>query len=335
MKVRRVRTILKYNGVNISKSLEGFLTHFTYADNEGAGDDIQISLQDRDGKWHGDWLMKKGDVITAVIETENWLKEGEKKRLDCGSFHVDTIDFKGPPDTLTIKALSIPYKDGGKNSKRSRVWEKATFSTIAGDIAASAGLTLLYDAPDYLYDRVDQIRETDLAFLKKRAKKEGISVKVTKEQLVLYDEQSYESKSSVRTIKRGESDITGYSFTLAAADKEYKKVQISYFDSSKKKNLKYVYDVPKVEKGPTLKLNERAKSLAEAIRWAKKAVRNKNKQAKTGKLTLIGDTTLVQGMTINIEGFKAFDGKYFIESTSHVTNNGYVVSISIREVLSY
>ena len=160
-------------------------------------------------------------------------------------------------------------------------------------------------------------------------------MKVTKEQLVVYDEKSYESKQAVRTIRKGEADIKSYSFNDTAAEEQYQKVEVSYFDDVKKKVLKYVYIVPGVEKGPTLKVNKRAKSLDEAMRWAKAEARNKNKGARKGKITLLGDERLIQGITVNVEGFKAFDGKYFIETSSHKVTGGYTTDISLREVLPY
>lgn len=335
MKARRVRVDIEYKGKDITKSLEDFITSFTYTDNEGAGDDIQITLQDRKKKWHGEWMPVKGDEIRATIVVENWNKEDQEARLYCGKFFVDAVDFQGPPDTLKVKALSIPIKKSGKNAKNSRSWEKASLSKIAGDIAISAGLTLVYDAPDYIYDRVDQKRQTDLAFIRDRAKREGIAVKVTDGKLVLYDEQSLESKPTIRTLKKGDSEILSYSFSLDTADKDYKKIELSYTDARKKKTLKYVYTVPGVEEGPTLKLNERAKSLVEAKRIAQKAARGKNKRARTGKFTLVGDPEAVQGLTVDVEGYLKFDGKYFIESATHSVGSGYTVDINIREVLGY
>jgi len=332
---RRVELIVHYLGQNISQDLKPYLSQFSYTDNEGKSDDIQITLQDRDKKWQDPWLPRKGDTITAKIRTHNWSKEGEVSQLDCGTFHVDDIGFKGPPDAITIKALSIPFNKGGKSSKKTRAWENVGLATIASDIATTTGLSLIFDAPNHFYDRVDQSRETDLAFIKRLAKKEGISVKVTKEQLVLYDEFTYESKSSIRTFTRGEQAIASYDFKETAAEEQYQKVEVRYFDDTKKKELKYTYDVPGIEKGPTYKVNKRVKNLGEAMRWAKAEARRKNKGAKTGKLSLMGDVELVQGLTIQIKGFGAFDGKYFIKSSAHRVGNKYTTDIDLREVLGY
>ena len=332
---RRVAAVIAYKGIDITADVAPDLTSFKYADNEGKSDEIQLDLQDRDRKWQDPWLPKKGDSLTAAIRLENWRKEGEVSQLNCGTFYIDDVSFKGPPDVISIKALSIPFTSGGKNTEYTRAWENSDLSKILGEVATSAGLSLLYDAPNYTYDRVDQVQETDLSFAKRLAKKEGLSIKVTENQLVIYDEFSYESKSAVREIIRGEADVKSYSFSESAAEEQYKQVEVSYFDDEKKKTLQYVYDVPGVSSGATLKVKKRAKNLDEAMRWAKAEARNKNKYSKTAKLTLIGDENLVQGVTVELKKFGAFDGKYYIESANHNVTGGYSVDISIREVLSY
>lgn len=332
---RRVVPIIAYLGVDITTDVATDLVSFKYADNEGKSDEIQIELQDRDRKWQDPWLPQKGDRLTAAIRLENWRKEGEVSQLNCGTFYIDDVSFKGPPDAISIKALSIPFTSGGKNTKNSRAWENSDLAGILGDIATSAGLTLLYDAPNFTYERVDQVRETDLTFAKRMARKEGLSIKVTDKQLVIYDELTYERKDAVRKIIRGESDVKSYSFSESAAEEQYKKVEVAYFDNKKKKTIKYTYDVPGITSGATFKIKKTANNLGEAMRWAKAEARNKNKRSKTGKLTLIGDENLVQGITVELEKFGAFSGKYFIESANHNITGGYSVDIDIREVLPY
>lgn len=331
---RRARIDIDYMGKKISKELAPHLVNFKFNDNEGKSDDIEIELEDREGKWHGPWLPNEGDKIQVVIVLENWEEARTVSQLDCGTFFVDDVNLKGPPDAVTVKALSIPFKDGGKQTKFTRAWENATLPTILGDVARSAGLTLVYDAPVYTYERMDQTKETNLGFAKRIAKVEGLSVKVMKEQLIVYEQLKYEKKSEVREIVKGESDVLNYDFKNSTTEK-YKKIEISYFDKKKKKYVKYAYDVPGVSTGPTLKVTKKARNIAEAKRWAQMEARNKNKTAKTGKITLLGDENLIQGVTVKVKKFGAFDGKYFIESTSHNVTGGYTVDVNLREVLSY
>lgn len=335
MKARRVKVVAIYKGKDITTSLSEYLTGFSFEDEEGTADTIQIDLQDRHGKWHGPWLPEKHDEIRASIEILNDTHDGSKEVLDCGVFYVDDTSYSGPPDKVSIKAIAIPLPAGGKDEKNSRVWENVMMSQMAGDIAASAGLKLIYDAPDYMYDRAVQDQETDLSYIKKRALKEGIAIKITSEYLVLYEQKKYENKKALLSLKRGVDDIKDYSFKEDSNAKGYKKIEITYFDNQKKKNTKYVYEVPGVSDGPTFKSNERAKNLAEAKRFANNIAREKNKKVKTGSITLKGNPKLLTGYTVQIIGFAKFDGKYFIEKTSHDVTGGYDTKISFREVLSY
>ncbi|MER1986573.1 MAG: contractile injection system protein, VgrG/Pvc8 family [Solibacillus sp.] len=332
---RRAEVMIHYKGIDISKDLAPFLSSFTFRDAEGRSDDIAINLQDREGKWHGPWLPVKGDKIVAKIRTHNWWTEGVVAELHCGTFFVDDVSYDGPPDKVSVKALAIPIAKGGKNTKNSRTWENAGLVAIAGAIAEAAGLSLLYDGSNFIYDRVVQSKETDLAFIRRLAKKEGLGVKVTKEQLILFDEAKYEAKKPVLTFEKGDANIQSYSFNENANDKQYVKVVVSYLDSKTKRTLKYTYHVPEAHEGPTLKVNKRANTLDEAIRWARIEARDKNKGAKTGRLTITGHTGCVQGMTCNVKGFGAFNGKYIIDSTTHSVGNKYTVQLEIREVLKY
>lgn len=266
---RRAIIEITYLGVKITKDIAPYLVGFTYNDNEGRLDEIQIELEDRDRKWQKPWLPKKDDEIQATIKLINWKKEGVVTQLNCGTFYIDDVSFKGPPDRVSIKALSLPLKAGGKNTKNSRTWENTTLRKVLEDLAASSGLTLLYDASEYVYDRVEQIRKTDLSFAKELAKREGLATKITDKQLVVYDESFYEKKKTLRRVKRGEHDVKNYDFKESLVDKQYKKIQIMYKDGTKKQSKKYVYDVPGVTEGPTLKLKKNSKLFSRSYEMGK------------------------------------------------------------------
>lgn len=335
MKSRRVRVNITYEGKDITTELEEYLTNFSFEDEEGTADTIQIDLQDKFGKWHGPWLPYKNDKIVASIDIINDNGDDRIERLECGTFFVDDYGYSGPPDKVAIKAISIPVAKGGKDEKNTRVWESASLSQIAGDIASSAGLSLVYDAPDYNYDRMTQDQETDLSFIRKRALKEGIAIKITSEHLVLYSQKNYEAMSAILTLEKGKDDIKSYSFNHDSNEKGYKKIEVSYFDSNKKKNMKYAYEVPGIEEGPTFKSNERAKNIGEAKRFATNIAREKNKGEKTASFTLKGNPKMITGYTVDVRGYGRFDGKYFIRKSSHGVTGGYDTKVDLREVLRY
>ncbi|MBJ6362093.1 phage late control D family protein [Paenibacillus sp. GCM10012307] len=360
MKPRRAEIELIYEGKNISRDISPYLVSLSFTDNTGKADDLQIVLEDREGKWSNPWLPKAGDKITAKIILYSWYRPGSVHSVPCGTFEVDSINISAPPESVTVRASSLPSNSRLKNERNTKAWEKVTLSQIAKRIGAAAKLKVLFETDDVTYDRIDQTNQTDIAFLVDIADKEGVSVKVTNDAIVLFDDLKYESMVPVRKIERGQSDILSYAFDLNTVDAAYAACTVSYLTTVKpaKKNakdkpterkrrptkkrtkpaklmIKGSYRIPgKI--GPELKLNERVASVAEAIKKAKKALRQKNKEVERGSLTLMGDYVLVQGVTVNLSGFGGFNGKYFIETATHtVSGSGYDVRLELRKVLGY
>lgn len=72
MNARRTVVRLTFAGVDISADINKHLLSLTYTDNEeDKTDDLQLSLDDREGVWLGNWLntpnASKGVEISAVI----------------------------------------------------------------------------------------------------------------------------------------------------------------------------------------------------------------------------------------------------------------------------
>ncbi|XOS91861.1 phage late control D family protein [Brevibacillus laterosporus] len=194
MESRRVELVLLYQDVDVSTDIAGYLIDFSFGDNgSGQADDLQVKIEDRLQLWQGEWMGKKGDRMQAFIKTINWNKENTTEILPCGEFDVDNIEVSGPPDELSIKGVSVPVSTGGRNEKVTKAWEKVTLQRIAKDIAAKSGLSLMYLAKENpTYDRIDQTKQANLAFIQDLAKKEGLSIKVTNKKLVIYDDELLE-----------------------------------------------------------------------------------------------------------------------------------------------
>ncbi|MCL2082954.1 MAG: peptidoglycan-binding protein [Oscillospiraceae bacterium] len=57
---RRTEIAIKINGVKVSKDMNKYLSQLTYTDNEeDKTDDLQISIDDREGVWIKDWMKQK------------------------------------------------------------------------------------------------------------------------------------------------------------------------------------------------------------------------------------------------------------------------------------
>lgn len=351
--MRQSNLVIDYNGKNITKELQDFNFDFSYTDaSSGELDNLTIQLADRERKWQQSWAPADGDKIKAAIEVMDWYKEGDRKKLNCGIFHVDSLKLTGPPDQVSIDASSFPVSSDARQAKRTKVWEKVKLSAIAGDIAKRAGLKLVREVPDDpSYDRLEQQDQTDFAFLLDLTKQEGIACKVTAGILVLFDEAKYEKGKSVATFKRGEDRILDYSFEWSTANCAYRACELTYEESTKlttdgkKKGKaktvnvtkKVTYTPPKAPAtGPVLRIKENAKSKADALRIAKNRLRAKNKQANLASMTVMGDVRIAAGVVVTISGFGRFDGKYIVDRVTHqIGSSGYITKMDLRKILGW
>lgn len=146
MRARTAEIEITYNGVPASDKMADSELECTYTDPaSGEADGLDISIHDRERKWINSWLPQTGDRLTAAIALKNWDSSGADRRLDCGSFVLDTFTFSGWPISGTISAVSVPADGNFRARKRSKVWENITLQEIGKDIAGRAGITLVWD----------------------------------------------------------------------------------------------------------------------------------------------------------------------------------------------
>ena len=81
-------------------------------------------------------------------------------------------------------------------------------------------------------------------------------------------------------------------------------------------------------------ISAKVTSIAEAQTLAAARLRLHNKYAKTATFTLPGRPQLMAGVTVALEGWGAWDGKYLITQAKHtVGGSGYSVQVKLRKVL--
>lgn len=335
---RRTKPKVIFNGTDISTDIEPYLKSLTYVDyEEDKADDLQLELQDRDGVWLKSWLNStdvKGSTLEAVIVRKNWHGDNKDDVLDCGSFELDNISVSGPPSKVTIKATGLPFTSAARTQKKTKAWEKIRLSGIANEIASGAGMRCMFESSyDPLYERREQIQESDIAFLKRLCKAAGISLKVTNGIIVLFEASTYEQKEAVRTISPG-NEVLSYSFSTNFHDTDYASCHVSYTDPLTQTTYEYTYTPKDADSsGQVLEINEKVSSKDEAKKLAQKRLREKNKNTFAASFTLVGDPSLVAGVTVIVSGYGLFDGKYIIEQATHTVSGGYKVSVTLRQVL--
>lgn len=335
------------------------LLGFSYTDKEtNEADELTLTLKDEKGKWASSWKPEGGEVIRASVYSGNTLYA--QRKLNCGRFYVDTISTSGPPRVVEIRAVSIPLNKPIRKRIKNKAWEKNTLKGIAQAIAKDNSMGFMYDAQENpSFDRQDQQNESDLKFLGRLCDDAGLSIKVTDDKVVIFDQASYEKKKPIKSFTLGVDNILSWVFEQAQSD-TYKSVTVSYRDPKKKKKtsaggyefdsegtlvrsskkttnpavMTYTYTDPDAsEEGQEYKLKKRAKSIDEAKRLARAKLRQLNLKSVTGSLTIIGDTSMVAGVVISVKGFGSFDGNFYVQEASHsVSTSGYTTELTLRKV---
>lgn len=341
---RRVSVRIVFDGVDITEDIRPYLLSLSYRDSEeDSSDSLQIDLQDRDCIWLQSWLEKATRAaaasrlrISAVITPENWGTGGGS--LPTGGFELDSVQAAGPPYTINISGVSLGYGAPVRQTKKSKAWESYKLSAIAGEIAGKGGLSCMYEsASDPFYERAEQTKESDMNFLSNLCHDAGISLKCSDGQLILFDQAAYEAKPPVMTFRRGDGSYISYQLSTGAAETQYGSCRVSYADAATGRLIegRATAEGEDGASGQCLEITARVKDAGEAQALAAKHLRLHNKFNRTASFTLPGNTGLVAGVTVGLEEFGGWSGKYIIKQAEHTVSStgGYVTKIELRKVL--
>lgn len=349
----RAWATIQYNKVDISESLKEYLLSVEYTDElTGKADDLQLTLEDPKFLWLSDWFPEKGSILQGSIITKYWNSPIEaEKGLDMGLFEIDEIEASGAPNAVKIKAVSVPNNTTLRGTVHTKQWEKITIEAIAKEKADNAKLQLVYQAEENpVIDRIEQTEQSDLAFLNKLCIDNGLALKITAGTMVIMDEKELENEEPVICfIRPGKEEmikpiynannealkmlkVSQWSFSTSLRD-IYKDCRVEYQKGKQKEKIVGTFADPQKKEGKTLLVKEEVSSKEEAIRKAKKALRDKNKNEISARIQLKGDTDIHSGLTVQVKGFGKFDGKYLMTSVKHRLSGGYTCDISMRRCL--
>ena len=362
---RRVSVRIIFDGADITEDIAPYFRSLSYKDSEEDNSDtLQLDLQDRDSIWLQSWLEKAVGAsaasklkISATITPENWGSGGGS--LPTGSFELDSVEAAGPPATISISGVSLGYSSPIRQTKKSKAWENYKLSAIAGEIAGNGGLSCVYEsASDPFYEREEQTKESDIKFLSSLCHDAGISLKCSNGQLVLFDQATYEAKPPVLTLRRNNGRILpaapqaygaygkqtdcgeyiDYRLSTGAAETQYGSCRVSYADAASGQLIegRATAEGEDSESGQCLEITAKVKDAGEAQALAEKHLRLHNKFNRTASFTLPGNTALVAGVTVQLEDFGGWSGKYSIKQADHTVSDsgGYVTKITLRKVLA-
>ncbi len=341
-KARRASVSVTFAGADITKDIKPYFMSLTYKDGEeDLADDLQLNLVDRDGIWLEDWLNDAVDAaaagkltISAVIAPENW----GGGSLPTGDFELDSVSASGPGSTVSIKGTSLPFSASIRQTKKSRAWESYNLSGIASEIAGNGGLGCMFESGnDPFYARQEQWKESDIDFLSRLCHDAGLSLKATDGMLVIFDQADYESRGAVLTLKRAGGKYIKYKLSAGSSGTQYGSCRVSYTDPGTGQTVEGTTkaDGSDTDSSQCLEVSARVSSEGEAKELAAKLLRLHNKFERTASFTLPGDPGLVAGVTVMLESFGGWSGKYIIKEASHTVDasGGYTTTINLRRIL--
>lgn len=284
---------------------------FTYTDvASGESDTMSIELADIDLRWAGRWMPRRGDKMEAEIVVGSWGKAGERQAFHCGRFCVDEISYEGPELTCTVGGVSVPEGNSFRSTGRSKTWKGATLKEIASEIAIRYHLGLSYTGDEVRLGTVEQSDEPDSTFLKKACEDCGMAIKIYSGEIVIYDKAVNEALPPAVTLKREDLQKWSYNSTIIGT---YTGARIKYTSGKDDKELECVVGGGK----RMLNINEKVDSLQEAQRKACARVNAENEKAATMSVTIMADTRVAAGATVQIQGLCHLSGKYFVDKVTH------------------
>lgn len=341
MKAFRAGLEISYNGKNITHDLKDEVLSFSYTDNDGSSEELQLTLKNKERLWESSWFPKRGDTIDAKI----LLFGEETKKLPCGIFEVDSLELKGLPNTATIKALSTAVSGEIKDTKVSRAWEKIKYKKIVEDIAAKHGMTAIFHIKeDKFYDKIDQNNKSDIEFLKEITENQAFSIKLESKKIVITDDKYYEEQEAAydityidkkRQIVQSDKEfyyLTDWNFketsvgAYVACENQYKSTKTGDVIRTRVEN-------PNSEgTKKILRLNKKVKDETESKELCEKALRKEGAKTKTASFSFHTREPIAAKSLINVQGWGKFDGKYLIDSVSHnLSASGYTVELECRK----
>ena len=272
---RNIRVIVIFNKVDISDEIAHSISSLNYTDNsKNAIDDLELELENLDYRWLKEWYPDENAQLLVGIHEE---LENETNFLDLGTFYVDEPTFED--QKLTLKCLALPLDQNIRDQKNSVAWERVTLKELVMQIANKHEMNAELYAENVFFERLDQNKETDLAFINRVVKEIGLNMKVSDDKIIIFDDEEMEKNDTIEVFNIKDYRIR--SFSLKKKNKEiYDKVEVSYYDPDKKKVVKEIITKEELDKRNEVTTGDSEKKESKA-KDSKKT--NKKSQKKTNK----------------------------------------------------
>jgi len=322
---RKAEITLFWNKKNVINQIKQYVSSITYTNHEEeATDEITMVLDNTSAIWSNDWYPATGDTLQLYIGYQN-------RQIDTGLFEIDDVSFSGPPDQVTIKAISAGISQALR-TRNNKAFEDQTLKQIALFYCRKYGFTLV-DGSNMLsqifLDRKTQENKTDLFFLSELAKEYGFMFTIKGQKMVFISYHDLEETASVCEIDK--SQISNYDINVKTFD-TYFGGQIRQRNRKKGKLVTYNLNGVLSGSSDTVIITGSVASGSQAEAKVKGGLWGKNKYKQSGTIVIPGEPLLVAGNNSDLTGLGLVSGKYHIPTSTHIVDGsgGYTTSLEVR-----
>lgn len=321
---------LIYQGTDISADLDPMTTSITYTDNHhGRIDEIEVTVQDKDGRWKGSWKPEPGDTMSLTIF------DGRGGVLPCGTFEMDEPDAEGDRggDRMTIRGLAAPITKPLRTQK-TRAFEKQSLQAIVSKVAGENGLSVEGQIENLNFQRVTQRRERDLEFLTRLAEDTGHYFSVRGSRAIFTSIKSVDGRAAALIVDHAQLGAQLVSYRLKEQTAEtYSNAKVTAAHEDDKQLIEAEEADSQVKTGDTLRIaGERVESHANAKAMARSRLHFKNRKRRSGSISLVGDVRALAGVVVGMAGFGRYSGNYLIDRSTHtMTRGGYTTDAELLD----
>lgn len=197
-------------------------------------DQLDITLSDADG------LLA---IPTRDVKIKVSIGFEHTGLVEKGEFNIDEVEYRGAPDTITIKGRSAKL-DGPLRTRTERSFHKKTVADIVKTIAKANNLEPVIDryAGTKKIDHIDQTNESDITFLNRLGKRFDVVVTVKEGKLLFIPTHGGKKADGTKmpTLSLDKIDGDNYSFRQVSRD-SYTGVTAFWMEPRKSKRSKVVY----------------------------------------------------------------------------------------------
>jgi len=333
----RSRYSVRYAQKDVTSDVSPYLLSLTYTDYlTDQSDELELALEDVDGRWKNAWYPGKGDTLTVAI---GW--QGQDL-VQVGTFQIDEIEFEGGPSTVRIRALAANIGQSLRTIEYA-AYENTTLDAVAKRIATRHGLDLTGKIEPIMLDRLTQ-SESDGVFLTKLAGEYDYAFKVVGRRLVFHAIADLMATDPVASVAvsafapgwriRDQIKEVPKSASIKSHNPKTNKL-VSYSVQNDGTVAALPASVSKATtSADTAKRTTRTSNAAQADAKARCALARANREQTQGSASLLGRPRLVAGSVLTLTGAGRLDGNYLIQTSRHVLNRsgGYTTDIEFCRV---